>query len=105
MPLPAYYHMHTPLCRHSTGEPVELAAQAVKVGLQEIGFSEHNPMPRDDLDEWHMFESNLEEYVVGVERARKQYPGLVIKLALEVDYLPELEDWVRGLATRYPWDY
>jgi histidinol-phosphatase (PHP family) len=105
MSLPADYHMHTPLCRHATGEPIELAAQAVKVGLEEIGFSEHNPMPRDDFDEWHMFESALEQYVASVERARKQYPGLVIKLAMEVDYLPDLEDWVRELATRYPWDY
>ena len=25
MPLPADYHMHTPLCRHATGEPGEYA--------------------------------------------------------------------------------
>ena len=40
---PADYHMHTPLCWHAVGEPVDYAAQAVQVGLKEIGFSEHNP--------------------------------------------------------------
>src|SRR5262250_3413918 len=100
MTLPADYHMHTPLCRHATWEPVELAAQAVKLGLTEIGFSEHNPMPRDDFDDWHMFDTDLETYVARVESARKQYPSLVIKLALEVDYLPDYEDWVRELAAR-----
>ena len=42
MSLPADYHMHTPLCRHATGEPTELAAQAVRLGLTELGFSDHH---------------------------------------------------------------
>lgn len=105
MPLPADYHMHTPLCRHATGEPVEYAAQAIQLGLPEIGFSCHSPMPRPDFDDWRMLEPELDDYVARVVRARRQYPNLVIKLALEVDYLPGYEDWVRQLAARHPWDY
>ena len=105
MPLPADYHTHTPLCRHATGEPVELAAQAVRAGLDEMGFSDHNPMPRDDFDDWRMKASQLELYVAKVEQARRDCPNLSIKLALEVDYLPGYEDWIRDLAARYPWDY
>lgn len=105
MSLPADYHMHTPLCRHATGEPSDLAAQAVKLGLKEIGFSDHNPMSRDDFDEWRMREADLDNYVQRVERARRNHPGLIVKLALEVDYLPGYEDWIRDLAARYPWDY
>jgi histidinol-phosphatase (PHP family) len=105
MALPADYHMHTPLCRHATGEPSEFAAQAVRLGLKEIGFSDHNPMSRDDFDDWRMREADLADYVRRVERARHDHPGLTIKLALEVDYLPGYEDWVRDLAARYPWDY
>jgi histidinol-phosphatase (PHP family) len=40
-----------------------------------------------------------------VERVRQQFPQLSIKLALEVDYLPGQEDWIRTLASRHPWDY
>jgi histidinol-phosphatase (PHP family) len=105
MPLPADYHMHTPLCRHAVGEPVELAAQAVKVGLHEIGFSDHNPMPEDDFDNWRMKAAELDEYVAKVGEARRAYPALAIKLALEVDYIPGREDWIRELAARHPWDY
>jgi len=97
--------MHTPLCRHATGEPTELAAQALKVGLSEIGFSDHSPMPRDDFDDWRMFDSELDEYVAKVEKARREHPNLTIKLALEVDYLPGYEDWIKDLARRHPWDY
>ena len=54
MSLPADYHMHTPLCRHATGEPVEYAKHAVAIGLDEIGFSDHSPMRHDDFDNWRM---------------------------------------------------
>jgi histidinol-phosphatase (PHP family) len=105
MSLPADYHTHTPLCRHATGEPTELAAQAVRLGLKEIGFSDHSPMPRDDFDDWRMKAADLDQYVARVEQARHDHPNLVIKLALEVDYLPGHEDWIRDLAARHPWDY
>src|SRR5205085_8725225 len=102
--LPADYHMHTPLCHHASGEPTELAAQAVRAGLQEIGFSEHNPMPRDDFDDWRMSTSDLEPYLAKIEQARREHPNLQIKAALEVDYIPGYEDWVRDLAARHAWD-
>ncbi len=105
MPLPADYHTHTPLCRHANGEPVELAAQALRVGLSEMGFSDHSPMPRDDFDDWRMKASELDVYVGKVQEARRAFPALSIKMALEVDYLPGQEDWIRDLAARHPWDY
>src|SRR5213083_1620190 len=105
MSLPADYHMHTPLCHHAVGEPTEYAAQALKVGLREIGFSEHSPMPRDDFDDWRMLLGDLGEYVAKINKARRDHPALAIKLALEVDYLPGHEDWIRELAGRHPWDY
>jgi histidinol-phosphatase (PHP family) len=105
MPLPADYHMHTPLCRHAVGEPTSYAAQALRVGLSEIGFSEHNPMIRDDYDDWHMRQADLDAYVESVNKAQRDHPSLVIKLALEVDYIPGHEEWIRDLAARHSWDY
>ena len=74
MTLPADYHMHTPLCRHAVGEPTELAAQAIKVGLKEIGSSDHSSMPQDDFDDWRMKAMELDEYVAKVEQARRTHP-------------------------------
>ena len=62
-------------------------------------------MPSDDFDDWRMKASELDLYVAKVEQARRDYPGLSVKLALEVDYLPGYEDWVRDLAGRHRWDY
>jgi histidinol-phosphatase (PHP family) len=105
MPLPPDYHMHTPLCRHATGEPVDYARRAVELGLTEIGFSDHSPMPQDDFDNWRMFDRQLDEYVAKIRLAQKEFPQLTIRLALEVDYLPGHEKWIRQLAKRHPWDY
>src|SRR3984885_10714030 len=105
MSLPAYYHMHTPPCHHATGEPEEYVRHAFKLGLPEMGFSDHSPMRQDNFDEWRMNSDKLAEYVEKVERARREFPQLTIRLALEVDYLPGQEEWIRELAAKYPWDY
>ncbi|HOC00733.1 MAG TPA: histidinol-phosphatase HisJ family protein [Verrucomicrobiota bacterium] len=105
MSWPADYHMHTPLCRHAKGEPSDYARHALELGFDEIGFSDHSPMPRDDFDDWRMRLDQLSDYVARVDRARREAPSLTIKLALEVDFLPGQEEWVRDLAGRYPWDY
>ena len=62
-------------------------------------------MPRDDFDDWRMHFSKMGDYVERVRKAQKDHPQLTIKLALEVDYLPGHEDWIRELAGLQPWDY
>jgi histidinol-phosphatase (PHP family) len=101
----ADYHMHTPLCRHATGSPSEYAAHAKAVGLDEIGFSDHSPMPQDNWDSWRMNIGELDAYVASVRQAQQDHPDLVVRLALEVDYLPGHESWIEELASRHPWDY
>jgi histidinol-phosphatase (PHP family) len=97
--------MHTPLCRHATGEPVDYARRAVELGFTEIGFSDHSPMRRDDFDDWRMRFDQLGEYVEKVRKAQRDFPQLTIRLAMEVDYLPGQEEWIRELASLHPWDY
>jgi len=97
--------MHTPLCRHATGEPTAYAARARELGLAEIGFSDHSPMPRDDFDNWRMRFDQLATYVAAVEEARRNHPSLLIRLGLEVDYIPGQEAWIRHLSGLHPWDY
>lgn len=97
--------MHTPLCRHAVGEPTEYAGHALQIGLTEIGFSDHSPMLRDDFDDWRMRLDQLDQYVAMVRQAQRKHPSLVIKLALEVDYIPGHENWIRQLAARHSWDY
>jgi histidinol-phosphatase (PHP family) len=52
-----------------------------------------------------MRQADLDDYVGKVEKARRDHPQLTIKLAMEVDFIPGHEDWIRDLAARHPWDY
>lgn len=101
----ADYHMHTPLCHHAKGEPTEYVATAIQKGLREMGFSEHCPMPRDDFDDWHMYSRDVEQYFQKLDKAQADHPDFTIRRALEVDYIPGLEDWIRGLQKLADWDY
>lgn len=105
MKYPADYHMHTRLCKHANGDPIDYAKRAVELGMTEIGFSEHAPMIRDDYDSWHMDYDDIEPYLENVEKARRAFPQLTIRIGLEVDYLPGHEEWIQRISDKYPWDY
>jgi histidinol-phosphatase (PHP family) len=98
------YHVHTPLCRHASGWPVELAARALELGIQELGFADHNPMP-EPFDDWRMRIEELPRYLEAVQQAREQFPQLPIRLGLECDYLPGCEAWIETLAGMADWDF
>ena len=61
---------HTPLCKHATGEPEAYAARAVERGVDELGFSDHSPMPPDYDPDWRMSYEQYGAYVAMVERCR-----------------------------------
>jgi histidinol-phosphatase (PHP family) len=85
--------------------PGDYAAAAARRGLLHIGFSDHSPMREDDFDNWRMRLDQLDYYVEEVRRAQKDFPRLSILLALEMDYLPAMHDWISELSRRHPWDY
>ena len=100
----ADYHVHTPLCHHAKGWPVEFAARAAALGLGELGFSDHNPMP-ESFDDWRMLREDLPRYFEEVEKARAQFPQLAIRLGLECDFLAGRESWIEELRAMADWDF
>ena len=98
------YHLHTPLCLHAEGHPREYAAQALSLGLAEIGMSDHNPMP-EHFDDWRMPISDFPRYLEMVEEARADVPQIPIRLALECDFLAGGEHWIEKQALMADFDY
>ena len=99
-------HVHTPLCQHATGSPLEYAQAAVKAGLAGITFTDHIPMPAWFDAPWRMRRDQLGEYVDSVLEAREAVAGqLEVRLGLEADHHPGTERWVAELLDAYPWDY
>lgn len=98
-------HMHTPLCKHALGDPEEYATVAEARGLKGIVVTCHNPVPgwaptvRMDLDEF-------DDYLALVERARLAWEGRVdVRLGLESDFAPGMEEWLEKLHARAPFNY
>ncbi|HBX24073.1 MAG TPA: PHP domain-containing protein [Desulfotomaculum sp.] len=103
------YHIHTARCGHAAGRMEEYIEHALALGLKEIGFADHIPMywlQEGDRDpELAMPECDLGDYVAEVERLRKLYPDITIRLGIEVDYIPGHENQARSILERYPFDY
>ena len=106
MPIRTDYHMHTPLCKHAAGPLEAYVERAIELGLEEIGFSDHNPLPGGRGSNVRMDEAQLEQYVASILQLRDDYRGqIVVRLGLEMDYLDQLLDYLRQQISRYPWDY
>jgi histidinol-phosphatase (PHP family) len=102
----ADYHMHTPLCGHAIGSPQEYAKQAIKIGLKEIGFSDHAPMAHKPMPGITMALEDLPEYNAMIDDVRKRYASQIsIKIGLESDFLPGYENETKSIIDSYPYDY
>lgn len=93
--MPIDYHVHAVAhgeYKYSIEWLTEYIDQAKKMGLIEIGFSEH--------DEY------IEEIDINlIEEIRQRNPGLGIRLGLEVDYKPEAEQNIKILTQSKKFDY
>lgn len=99
-------HMHTPLCRHASGEPEAYAARAVEQGLQGIIITCHSPMPDGFWPRVRMRETEFDNYVAMVDRCRNAYSGkLEVRLGIESDYFPGHEHWIAQLHQRAAFHY
>lgn len=66
--------------------------QARKMEVLEIGLSEHDE---------HIELMNP----AAIEDLRRGYPGITIRLGLEIDYIPGREEYIRNLTTAQHFDY
>jgi histidinol-phosphatase (PHP family) len=113
----ADYHVHPRRPRDDGVEEIDHTLEAVeryveaagRVGVDEIGFSEHVYYFRPTRRLWTVpYQAErcvyeLEPYVDAVVAAKAA--GLPVKLGLEVDYVPGREDETRDLLAPYPWDF
>jgi len=104
-------HMHTPLCGHAVGEPIEYAMSALAQGFDLITMTCHIPM------EWEAFgqagirmqKSQLDEYIETVRFAAEQMQaqGLEVLCGIEAEVFPDethmepMDEILQG----HPWDF
>ena len=104
-------HMHTPLCGHAVGEPLEYALAALERGIDLITITCHIPM------EWEAFGqagvrmqlADLDGYIAGVLDAAEKAEdfGVEVLCGIEAEVFPDLaqmESMDAALAW-HKWDF
>jgi histidinol-phosphatase (PHP family) len=113
----ADYHVHPDYSLDATGTVDQYCQKALELGLKEICFTTHydsdpfrrdeDPFLRIDGETVPLTEENINKYIEDVKRADKKYSpkGLSVKVGLEVDYAPHIEEELKqNLASLEP-DY
>lgn len=101
------YHTHNFLCNHAEGKLEEYILRAIERGFDEIGCSDHSPMP-DNFDAPHRMteEQFYSVYKPTVIELREKYKGKIdVKFALEGDFFPGTEAWVKNFNVKNNFDY
>ncbi|MEX2581580.1 MAG: histidinol-phosphatase [Verrucomicrobiales bacterium] len=107
-PPPLFFdsHMHTPLCKHAEGHPVEYMREGVERGLKGIIMTCHSPMPDGFSSRVRMAPEQFHLYVAMVEEAAEAAPeDFEVRLGLESDFFPGMEPWLSELHSRADFHY
>lgn len=113
----ADYHVHPDYSLDATGTVDQYCQKALELGLKEICFTTHydsdpfrideDPFMRIDGEVVPLSEKNVKRYIDDMKRANEKYSpsGLTVKVGLEVDYAPHIEDQLRRDLTSFNFDY
>lgn len=86
-------HMHTPLCGHAVGEPVEYAMIAAERGIDLITFTCHIPMRWEAFGQAgiRMQREELDDYVALVQATAEQAApmGVEVLCGIEAEVFPD----------------
>lgn len=95
-------HSHTEFC-DGKATMEAFARQAVQDNVRLYGFTPHSPIPFPSP--CNMLATNVDRFLMEVDRIRNEYPGVIFLKGMEIDYLGD--SW--GPANEYfrsiPLDY
>lgn len=101
-------HIHTPYCPHWSKDKIEDYIQkAIDIGLSEITFTEHLPLPKNFEDPSPKKDSAMdEEYILDyfneINVYKEKYKNEIkINVGVEVDYIEGYEDEITNLLNKY----
>ncbi|MBS7609360.1 histidinol-phosphatase HisJ family protein [Candidatus Bathyarchaeota archaeon] len=100
------YHIHTSMCGHAHGEPIDYIKEAISKGFKEVGFSDHIIL-HVDRREYSMPLDKVADYVEKIEEVKSisSSLGCQVRLGAEVDYSDGKVEEIRILLGKYPFDY
>jgi len=104
-------HMHTPLCGHAVGDPVEYVRSGAEQGLQLMTFTCHVPMSKESFGgpRIRMHVDQLKDYYQAINEARilGESLGIEVLCGIEGEVFPvasELDE-MKELILSQPFDF
>jgi len=95
-------HMHSTYS-DGKGSIDEMIQSAIAKGLKKIAFADHMPLPFPDYAA--LPRNKLDDYRAEVREAKERFaPDIEVLLGLELDYIPQIEPWIREIIA-LGWDY
>jgi len=101
--IPFNFHQHS---HFSDGKqpPEDYVKQAVEIGFQAMGFTEHSPLPFATY--YALPQGREQEYVAETNRLKEKYASRIkLYRALEQDFIPGITEDFRSVANRLQLDY
>jgi len=104
------YHTHLKLCRHATGMTADYLKEAVRLGMTELGMTDHGPIPASFMDDepyrkhWQDGRMILSEfhdvYLPDVAKASDRYQDKIrLWKGLEIEYVQGHDDYHKMLLS------
>jgi histidinol-phosphatase (PHP family) len=98
------YHNHTKLCKHAEGEVFGYVEKAITLGITELAFTDHMPLPGDFDIAHRMSEKEMDIYATWVKKAQQQYSEIKILFGIEADYYEGFEEYTEKFLSQYEFD-
>lgn len=101
-------HIHSPYCPHGTSDSFELyVKRALELGLKEITFTEHMPLPGNFMDPEFLKTCNpslnvIEDYIKELDSIKEKFKSVIkINTGFEVDYIEGYEEKIKETLNRF----
>ena len=97
------YHTHTRFS-DGTGEPEIFVKQAMNLGFDALGFSDHSPLPFENT--FALNATELRNYSTTIRHLAERYTGKIkIWLGMEMDFIPGHSDDFAAVSAQCGLDY
>lgn len=98
------YHNHTKLCKHADGEMNQYVEKAISLGITEIAFTDHMPLPKHFDIAHRMSEKEMDIYAKWVNQVQSRYPEIKILFGIEADFYEGFERYTEIFLNNYDFD-
>lgn len=100
------YHTHTFRCKHASGDAVDYAEHANKMGMNVLGISDHAALPDNRWLKVRMHYSEREDYISSIELAQEKFPKMTILKSMECEFSKDYISYYKDeLLGKYNFDY